>query len=109
MIFQLDFTITRCFMSSQLIGAFSVLAQENDTYQFLLLRIFVHQLIKRADSVLISFDLLEEAKLVKISALKIVKNFQHQSLNTLNLPYVPLCDFERCVVKSVDSWFSPSY
>ena len=37
--------------------------------------IFVHQLIKRAGSVLISFDLGEEEKVIKISVLEISEKF----------------------------------
>ena len=47
----------------------------NNTYKCFALRIFVHQLIKRADSVLISFDLGEEEKVIKISALEISEKF----------------------------------
>ena len=47
----------------------------NNTYQGFALRIFIHQLIKRADSVLISFDLGEEDKVIKISALEISEKF----------------------------------
>ena len=47
----------------------------NNTYQGFALRIFIHQLIKRADSVLISFDLGEEEKVIKISALEISEKF----------------------------------
>ena len=47
----------------------------NNTYKCFALRIFVHQLIKRADSVLISFDLGEEEKVNKISALEISEKF----------------------------------
>ena len=46
----------------------------NNTYKGFALRIFVHQLIKRGGSVLISFDLGEEEK-VKISALEISEKF----------------------------------
>ena len=47
----------------------------NNTYRGFAMRIFVHQLIKRADSVLISFDLGEEEKVIKISALEISETF----------------------------------
>ena len=47
----------------------------NNTYKCFALRIFVHQLIKRAGSVLISFDLGEEEKVIKISALEISEKF----------------------------------
>ena len=47
----------------------------NNTYKCFVLRIFVHQLIKRAGSVLISFDLGEEEKDIKISALEISEKF----------------------------------
>ena len=40
-------------------------------YKCFALRIFIHQLIKRADSALISSHLREEEKVIKISALKI--------------------------------------
>ena len=47
----------------------------NNTYRGFALRIFVHQLIKRADSVLISFDLGIEEKVIKICALEISEKF----------------------------------
>ena len=46
-----------------------------NTYKCFALRIFLHHLIKRADSVLISFDLREEEKVIEISALQISEKF----------------------------------
>ena len=47
----------------------------NNTYKCFALRIFIHQLIKRADSALISSHLREEEKVIKISALRISEKF----------------------------------
>ena len=47
----------------------------NSTYKCLALRIFIHQLIKRADSALISSHLREEEKVINISALEISEKF----------------------------------
>ena len=46
-----------------------------NTYKCFALRIFIHQLIKRADSALISSHLREEEKVIKISALEIREKF----------------------------------
>ena len=46
-----------------------------NTYKCFALRIFIHQLIKRADSALISSHLREEEKVIKISALEISEKF----------------------------------
>ena len=47
----------------------------NNTCKCFVLRIFIHQLIKRADSALISSHLREEEKVIKISALEISEKF----------------------------------
>ena len=47
----------------------------NNTYKCFSLRIFIHQLIKRADSALISSHLREEEKVINISALEISEKF----------------------------------
>ncbi len=47
----------------------------NNTYKYFALRIFIHQLIKRADSALISSHLREEEKVINISALEISEKF----------------------------------
>ena len=46
-----------------------------NTYKCFALEIFIHQLIKRADSALISSHLREEEKVIKISALEISEKF----------------------------------
>ena len=47
----------------------------NNTNKCFALRIFIHQLIKRADSALISSHLREEEKVINISALEISEKF----------------------------------
>ena len=57
----------------------------NNTYRGFALRIFVHQLIKRANSVVISFNLGEEEKVIKISALEISEKFSTPKFKHIEL------------------------